>query len=234
MPLQRLAGEAVAEQLRPGDREAAVGRPQRRDGDAGCASGVDPAAVGAKPRPAGAAQRQHGGVGRDRNAALRRLEEQRAAVVPAGPAVPQLERDARRGEPRAATRAAAARPSWPSGTPARWSRRRSAGPAPRTRRAGGRRERLDAARSRGAARRSGRATARSGSLWVRLSPPRPAIRNLRPDRRHALVNRDAGAAARQHFGGHQPGRAAADDRHLGDRGKRQVHRRSCCPRSCRG
>ena len=46
---------------------------------------------------------------------------------------------------------------------------------------------------------------------MRLSPPRPAIRNLRPTDGIASINRDAGAALRQRLRRHQPGGTGADD-----------------------
>ena len=63
--LQRLAFEAAAERLRPIDEEAAVGRRQRRDGDAPLGEQRHPIAGRAEPRPACAAERQHGRVGGD-------------------------------------------------------------------------------------------------------------------------------------------------------------------------
>ena len=65
-PLQRLALEAFAKHVGPVGDEAAVRRPQRRDGDAGLRQNIDPAAIGAEPRPARAAERQHHGIGMER------------------------------------------------------------------------------------------------------------------------------------------------------------------------
>ena len=52
--------------VRPVDDHAAIGGPQRRDRNAGARHDLGPASVGAQPRPARAAERQHGRVGRAR------------------------------------------------------------------------------------------------------------------------------------------------------------------------
>ena len=179
--LERLALEAIAENVRPGDGEAGIGRPQRRYLHAFGGESFDPRAIGAQPRPACAAERQH-----------RRAASRRRAVHPAfenadGPARPSRSSD---------DAAPISRPSQSS----RRSHARSKGEALKafgnTRpleptkvscpsaslqsRKALRRERFDG----GFQMRHRLAVARkecgNGSLCVRLSPPRPAIRNLRP------------------------------------------------------
>ena len=66
--LERLTFEAVAEHIRPFCNEAAVCRLQRRNGHAGARQHIDPRPVRSQPRPACAAEREHGGVGLDRDA----------------------------------------------------------------------------------------------------------------------------------------------------------------------
>ena len=51
----------------------------------------------------------------------------------------------------------------------------------------------------------------SGSLCVRLSPPRPGHQELAARRRHRVIDGDVGTALRQHLGRHQAGGAGADD-----------------------
>ena len=142
--------------------------------------------------------------------AVGRLERQRP-VAPAGPARAGAELDAEPVQPAPARPAAGARPSWPGGRPGRWSRRRSAGPDPRPRRSGrpARRRRASARPGRRASRSAPR-KASCGSEWVRFSPPRPAIRSLRADRGHPLVDDDARA---------RPGQASR--RPSGRRGRRR-------------
>ena len=85
--LERLPGKTLAQQLRPADHKAAIGRFQRRGPDAFGGEQWDPAAIGAKPRPARAAKRQHAGARRHHLLACRGTEQQRAVVAPAVPAV---------------------------------------------------------------------------------------------------------------------------------------------------
>src|SRR5439155_1732752 len=82
-----------AKYLRPGHEKPAVGRLQRHDADTGRAQHIDPGARGAELRPAGAAERQDGGVGLCRRTAVRRRERERACIVPTWPPMPQLESD---------------------------------------------------------------------------------------------------------------------------------------------
>ena len=156
----------------------------------------DPAAIGAEPRPACAAERQH-----------RRIRR-RHATAPSGvsnssaPSSSQPVQRCRSANctPIASSRRSQARSSgdafiafgntrpleptkvgWPSS--ALQSRSASGGNASiaasqmRLRRAIARQESV------------------SASLCVRLSPPRPAIRNLRPSRRHPLIDGDRDACA---------------------------------------
>ena len=93
--LERLALEAVAKNVGPGDGEAAIGRPQRRYRDALGRERFHPRPVGAEPRPACAAERQHGRAGVDGALSVGRLKQQMAVLIPAGPAMAQRELHAR-------------------------------------------------------------------------------------------------------------------------------------------
>ena len=179
--LERMAFEAVAKDVRPGDGEPAIGGPERRYRHALRGQHFHPRPVGSEPRPACAAERQHGRARIDGALSVGRLKQQRPSssqpvqrwrsvnCTPMAIEPPQPRAQQRRGLERFRE------------TPGRWSRRRSAAPAPRSMRAK-RPAETPRSRPRAAAspRRSGRGTAGSASLWVRLSPPRPAIRNLRP------------------------------------------------------
>ena len=138
-----------------------------------------PSAVRAETRPARAAERQHGRVGLDRDRARRRLERERA-FHPSRSSDGGMRSARRPHRAAAATRATAARPSWLRGNTRPLDRRRSADRAPRTRRARRRAETPRWRRERRGRRAIARKNGSSGSLCVRLSPPRPAIRNLRP------------------------------------------------------
>jgi hypothetical protein len=61
--LQRLAFETIAKNIGPGDRESAIGRPQRRYRDTFRGEGFHPSAIRPEPRPTGAAEREHGRIG---------------------------------------------------------------------------------------------------------------------------------------------------------------------------
>ena len=97
--LERLALEAVAKNIGPGDGEAGIGRPQRRYLHALGGERLRPCAVGAQPRPACAAERQHGRARLDDVRSIRRLKTQTALLVPAGPAVTQRQSHAHRVQP---------------------------------------------------------------------------------------------------------------------------------------
>ena len=92
--LERRAGTAIAERLRPGRQETAIGGPQRGDSHSGAGQHRDPAAIRAEPRPARAAKRKHGrlrSVGDD--VAVGPGESERA-VLPSDEAVTHCEGDA--------------------------------------------------------------------------------------------------------------------------------------------
>ena len=113
--LDRLAGELVAEERAPRHVEAAVGRPERRHGNARALQHGHPGAVGTELGPTAAAERQHHRIGAHRQFRRSRL---RSAVRPlrSSPASDGAHGTSRR--PRAADaarRAAAARPSCRSG-----------------------------------------------------------------------------------------------------------------------
>ena len=88
---QWCAGMLVRQEFAPADVEAAVGRLQRRDVDAARGERLRPRAVRAQLWPAAAAQGQHHGVGGEHGVAIGRGETQRAIVVPAQPAVVDME-----------------------------------------------------------------------------------------------------------------------------------------------
>ena len=89
--LQRRAGLAVAEVGRPVDIETAVGRFQRRDVDAARGQWGHPGAVRTQLRPAATAGGQHHRIGVCPRHAVGGVEPQCAVVVPAGPAVLDME-----------------------------------------------------------------------------------------------------------------------------------------------
>src|SRR5215207_347938 len=97
--LERLALEAVAKDVRPGDGEAGIGRAQRRYLHAFGCERFGPCAVGAQPRPACAAERQYRRARLDELRSIRRLKTQAALLVPAGPAVTQRQFYAQRIQP---------------------------------------------------------------------------------------------------------------------------------------
>ena len=162
-------------------------------GDAGFRQDIGPAAVGAEPRPARAAERQHQRVGMDRHAAFRRLEQHAAALVPADPMVAQLKAHAggieppqpgaqqRRGLERFREHAAARSDE---GLLAEAL-------APGAHRGG--RKRLD----RGAQPRRRLAVAGEEALQVlavgEIEAAAPGQQEFPPDRRHPVVDRDARA-----------------------------------------
>jgi hypothetical protein len=98
--LERLAGEALPEDIRPLNGETAIGRTQRSDIDLLFLENIRPSAIGTELRPARAAKRKHRHVRRMRNVfPIRPSENQRAVSVPALPAIAQPERDAARIKP---------------------------------------------------------------------------------------------------------------------------------------
>ena len=209
------AREAAAKYLRPGREKPAVGRLQRHDPDAGRAQHIDPIARGAELRPAGAAERQDGGVGLGGHAAVRRRERERPRIVPAGPSMPQLEGDARRIEaPQPGAQQRRGLHGFRKHPAARADERflpqRLAPGAQRRRR-----KRLD---RRPQPSLGGAVAAEQPRqvLAVReVQPAAPRQQKLAPERRHPVVHRDARAAADEHLRRHQPGRTAADDGDVG-------------------
>ena len=97
--LERLAFEAIAEDVGPRHGEPGIGRLQRRDGDAPAREPFDPRAIGAEPRPTRAAERHDGRIRHRRTRAIGRLKQQAVIAIPAGPAMPQRQRHAERIEP---------------------------------------------------------------------------------------------------------------------------------------
>jgi hypothetical protein len=208
--LQRLPGEAK-EQIRPGDQKAAIRRLQRRDRDAGARERVGPPAVRAEPRPARAAERQHGCVRLDPARAIRRLEDEATLIVPSDKMMPQREPDAGRiepAQPRAQQRRRlhGARKHPPARSDEGFLAERF---APRPQRV--RRKCQD-----GGAQCVGPAIAREKRLErlaVRqVEPAAPRHQELAAGRRHAVVDRHLRAALRQGLRRHQAGRAGADHR----------------------
>ena len=178
---QRLAFEAIAKDIGPGDGKPAIGRPQRRYRHALRGERFHPSAIRPEPRPARAAERQHGRIGIDGARAVGRQKRQMSSVVPAGPAMTQRELHADRiqpPQPRAQQRRGLEgfRENPAAGAdkgrlPQRFAPVAQAHPAETPR------SRASDAASRC---RSAREIAGNASLCVRLSPPRPASRNLRP------------------------------------------------------
>src|SRR5271165_3369310 len=105
--LERRAGEAVADPRRPFDDEAAIGGFQRRNLDSRGPERLDPAAVGAEPRPGAAAEREHRGARLDDFLTGSAGKPQRVAVAEADEARARNELDpelAETPEPRAQER----------------------------------------------------------------------------------------------------------------------------------
>ncbi len=97
--LQRLTGEALAENIAPRNGESAVGRTQRRNRYALLSEDARPVTVGAKPRPACTAERQERRSRPHGLTLASRFERQRIAV-PSQPMMAQAELDALPIEPR--------------------------------------------------------------------------------------------------------------------------------------
>ena len=197
-----------------GDFEAAVRRPQRRHRDAALLQPRHPGAVGTEPRPAGTAERQHHHAGAHHTLALRRVETQ-AAAAPRRVA-PSRTSDAACGTARparaadAARRAAAARPSCPSGTPGPSCRRRCRCPGRRPSRAtAAAPKRRSSAPISACARAVARDEAVEGFGMRQVQPALAGEQELATHRAHAVVQMHLGAACGQHLGRHQAGRAAA-------------------------
>ncbi len=210
-PLQRVAGKAGLENIRPGDEKTAVRRPQRYDANTGLAHCAYPQAVGAQVRPARAAQRQNGCIGADLCRTFRRIEQMAAFCIPAHPPVAQLEANAGRieaPEPGAQQRRCFHRPR--KHPPARTDERLLAQLlAPGAQ--GIRRKGVDG----GAQMRRGCAVARKKSVEIfavrEIEPAAPCEQELAANRRHALVDGDGCAATGGNLGCHQAGRATTND-----------------------
>ena len=181
--LQGMAGVAAAKMLAPADVEAAVRGSQRRDVDAALAQRLDPGAVRSELRPARPAERQDPGIAappRHRPAGRVRRSERGSSPQPVQRwrACTRTPGFAQAVQPGAQQRRGL---HVDREDAVRCCRRRSARPGPRPRPAPPRGRMLRARlRPLPGAPGSGRAKAASGSPWVRLSPPRPASRNLRP------------------------------------------------------
>ena len=220
--LQRLALEAAAERLRPCNEEAAIGRPQRRHADALGGQQRRPVAGRAEPRPARAAERQHGRVGGDDLVPVRRDEYQTSGRVPSAPAAARAEGDAGAGEarqPGAQQRRGfhRFRKNAAAGADERRLPERFAPGAHRLRR-----QRLDGRQQ--AVPRAAVARQEIGQLLAvgEVEAAAPGQQELPPERGHAVVDRDAGAAGGQHLGRHQSGGPAPDH---GDAATRVVRHR---------
>ena len=214
-PLQRLALEAFAKHVGPVGDEAAIRRPQRRDGDAGLCQNIGPAAVRTEPRPACAAERQDHGIGMERAIApFGRIEQDIAMLVPADPMVPQLEFDAAVAEPpQPGAQQRRSLERFREHAAARSDERVLAQAlAPGANRS--RRERLD----RGAQMRHRRAVAREEAVEFfamgEVEPAAAGQQEFSADRRHAVINGDTRAALGQHLGRHQAGGAGPDHGNL--------------------
>src|SRR5437868_1227562 len=97
--LERLALETIAEDIRPGDGETAVGGTKRRYCHPPALERFHPGPVGPQPRPACATERQHRRRSLDHRLAVGYLKRKAAVVLPAGPAVAQGEPHARGIQP---------------------------------------------------------------------------------------------------------------------------------------
>ena len=205
--LERCPGEALREGLRPGHHHPDVGRPQRLDVDAGGLDDRDPGGVGIRP---GASSRHRAPAPPHRPArpvrSLSRSATTTAVPRPAEPAWPSTSGSVTPGSfrsvvvgfahplqvwrtsivtPSSSSRRNHDRSNGVARKPAGKTRpldptnvgspnpslqaRSSLGPNPST---------ADAITGRAAPYRSSRSS--TGSLWVRLSPPRPASSSLRP------------------------------------------------------
>ena len=206
-----MAFKTVAKNLRPRDREAAIGGPERRYRHAARSERLHPSAVRPEPRPACTAKREDGCARIDSAFSIGRLKQKLPIVVPAGPAVAQCELHAHRIKPpepctqqrrglerRWKNPAAGADEGWlpqrlaPCAQPS-WRERLDHSCKPRLRFAVARQK----FRQRFAVRQIEAATSRHQKFAA--------------GRRHCIIDRDAGSASRQHLGRHQPGRTGADD-----------------------
>src|SRR6185437_15726552 len=85
--LERLSFKSPEEGFGPADDETAIGGPQRRYRNASRRKHLGPCAIGAEPRPAGAAERQHSCADFDRLVAGGSMEQEATLRVPAAPAM---------------------------------------------------------------------------------------------------------------------------------------------------
>src|SRR3954471_6753342 len=89
--LERLALKTIAKDIGPGDGEAGIGRTKRRYLHALGGEGFRPCTIGTEPRPACAAQRQHGRAWFDLGLSVGCLKLEAAVRIPPGPAMAQGE-----------------------------------------------------------------------------------------------------------------------------------------------
>src|SRR3984893_14690142 len=89
----------VAKNVGPGDREPAIGGLQMRYRHALRAKRFHPRAVGPEPRPACAAEREHGCTGVDQALSVRSVKRKLSVSIPAAPAMAHRELHAHRVEP---------------------------------------------------------------------------------------------------------------------------------------
>ena len=234
--LEGLARMAAAEMFAPaapvrrprrGGDKAAVGRTQGRHVRPPRRQQRHPRAVRTQPRPARAAQSQHHGVGTDVALALRRGKAQGAVRVPAQPAVAHM-------HPHAGF-AQALQPGTQQRRRLHAFRKDTAGTAGE----GGNPQRLHPSpqrfRTEGVEQRRDLPLARTvaGEEAFRrfgmgdVQPAAPGQQELAPHRGHGVEDLHPHPAAGQGLGGHQAGRAAADDGDAGagGRSRRSGHRR---------
>src|SRR5258706_15478574 len=92
---ERLAGEPRAEVFAPADVEAAIGRLQRGNQNPALFEQWYPCGIGTEPRPTAATEREYQPIRTNRMLTLRRSEAQRAVLLPAEPAMANVELDPR-------------------------------------------------------------------------------------------------------------------------------------------
>src|SRR6266404_2198018 len=213
--LQWLPLETIAKNVGPCNGEAGIGGPERGYPDAFGGEHLDPRSVGAEPRPAAAAERQHGRGGIDDARSIRRLKQQTTALVPTGPAVTQRELDACRVEPPQpdAQQGRSLERLWKHPAAGADEGRLSQRFAPVAQSL--RRKRLD----------RGLETGRRFAVPGEKLRQRLAMREIESaasghqefaaGRRHRIIDGDARAALRKDFRRHQPGRTGTDDGDLG-------------------
>ena len=229
--LDRRAGELLREERTPaGHLETAVARRQRRHGDAARCQQRHPGTVRAELRPAAAAQGQHAGVGLQRLLAVDACQAQAAIGVPAQPAGAGVQDDALLAqalEPGAQQwRGLHVGGEHPPGAADEGVDAQSVDPGAQ----GVGVEVVEQGADLGGACAVAGDERRLGLGVGDVHPADPGEQELAPQRGHGIEQLDARPAGGEDFGGHQAGRAAADDGdqraggrggHGGDRATRQ-------------